>query len=404
MKIAQAWSRFLFIILFCVVWELCRHRSIIQKSAVSNHPFLTVARSQLWPLPRVVMLPGPHKTGSTTVQQCMVDWAEKETLLEDWRWPTIPLTTIASLQSFSSRNKVFLPLLSILRNVLAQKKISPQDKDNILKLYQTTIESVWKEGHRIVFGSEDMAFIVSGQNNGTQMIDGILEVLPLGVVPDKTAMAMTSPSSPPPPLQRSDIEVVINLRNTPRVSHLISVWHQVGGKKTFSEWFLSHNGKKFLFMTDSLGLAVTFLDYGLRTTIIDYSGLNNDKYPRRNIHPCAVMACDILRVPCNHDHKILAFEKPEGKIEIVDKNRRTAPEEMMDLSEDQFNLIDTIMNEYDCSFKESLLQYKDNRMLRILHQNELFQSCPTNEHYKLSTEKKSLNWMHQEIKKVVEEY
>ena len=51
------------------------------------------------------------------------------------------------------------------------------------------------------------------------------------------------------------------------------------------------------------------------------------------------------------------------------------------------------MNQYNCSFQESLLHYRDNMMLRIIHQNKMFKSCNFEDsNFEKGEDKISLNY------------
>jgi hypothetical protein len=71
----------------------------------------------------------------------------------------------------------------------------------------------------------------------------------------------------------------------------------------------------------------------------------------------------------------------------------------MDLSTKQWNDIEQIFQEYDCSWRDSLLS---SPLFRILHQQDLFASCDGNIDASTTTEGgKPLSWLIQNLEKAV---
>lgn len=299
----------------------------------------------LYPPRRVVILAGPHKTESTFVQSCVTTWLQTHPAFNHWAWPLPSKEAMesANLKPLPGQAKGFAPLLNALQHS-SRFASGHVDKDAVIKLHRQAMVEAWEEGKSLVFGAEAIDGIVDNTVNGTEIIEGLLDILPWS----------TQPASVVPPLQHKQIEVVVTLR-IPRVKHLISIWHQFHQGRLFSQFILESDK---LFILDSIHLALAFLDRGLKTTIIDFEGVTN-----AGIGHCQVIACDVLKVPCS-THEI---ELPEG----IPTNSRS-DQGGMDLSGDQLAKLDDILNEYDCGLRDTLLSHAN---LRFLFPRKLFEHC-----------------------------
>jgi hypothetical protein len=220
----------------------------------------------------------------------------------------------------------------------------------VLQVYRTRLRAALSNQRKILYGAEAMDFIVSPKHNGTAIMDGVLAILP------KSLMLGES---------NSDVEVVVNYR-TPRWKHLVSVWHEQGAKDTPLSKFLLGPQSRFIFQSNSLALALRFQERGLPTTIIDIRGVDD-----KGVDMCHVLACDVLQVECTHDYQVLSLRNHTTPSRF---NQRKGKAEM-DLTQEQLDAIDEIMNRYDCSLQKSVLQYRP----RILFQKDLFSACDREE-------------------------
>jgi hypothetical protein len=75
-------------------------------------------------------------------------------------------------------------------------------------VYRTRLRTALSNQRKILYGAEAMDFIVSPKHNGTEIMDGVLAILP------KILKLGES--------KNSDVEVVVNYR-IPRWKHLVSV-------------------------------------------------------------------------------------------------------------------------------------------------------------------------------------
>jgi hypothetical protein len=299
---------------------------------------------------RVVILAGPHKTGTTGVQQCLVDWTINAQLLDQWLWALPPAgeMTELKLQPLGPAKR-FAPLLAVLRNE-AIFRTGPVQEDSAVALYRDHTTKAWNEERSIVIGAEAMDFIVSDRHDGDHILEGVLSVLPW---------------SQHLPLTYEDVQVVVSYR-MPRTSHVTSLWHEHGYlNESLSDFLLRPPESSLLFQSNSLGLALRFLAKGLHTTILDLSGLWS-----QSIGMCEAIACDVLHVKCTDDHQILSLTNPTP----YRKNNKRG-KGALDLSVQQFDAIEKIMTLYDCGLRKSIMRLHP----QILFQKDLFSSCKGSE-------------------------
>lgn len=348
-----------------------RDAAITAANTVSSLRAIPEQQERRSAAPKVVILPGPHKTGTTGVQTCLLHWSVQNDLIPPWRWaiPNDRDMMAANLRPLI-KQKQFAPLLAVLRKTpvfALNKKHHPMfDKEKTLEVYRKRFEIAHINKRKIVYGAEAMDFIVSSRHDGAAILDGVLDVIPESLLQSNNG---------------TDIEVAVNYR-TPRWKHLVSVWHEQGRADTPLSEFLTGPQFLYIFQTNALALALRFQERGLPTTIIDMSGVTENR-----LHMCQVIACDVLQVECNDDYQVLSLLEHETPSNMNSKKGKAE----MDLSPQQLADIDKIMNAYDCGLRDSILQYKP----RILFQKDLFSSCNQ------EAPEKSFTWMVQAIQKVV---
>ena len=250
---------------------------------------------------RVVILPGPHKTGSSSVQSFLVSLKTKN-LLGSFDWPA------------ADRPKAFAPLA---KTILFDK----DDRDGSLRRNKSRIMEIWERGQSIVIGAEVLDYVAAMTPNGLSAVfERLSSILP----------------------NNADMQVAVMYR-TPRASHLVSAWKQqlamaergieakiwrtklvVENKTsttttttepppTLAEWLchgewnrqMSFNVDKIISaQVNPMGIAYAFLKYGnnVNVTIADMSGIED--------LPNAV-ACEILDVPCTDNGKVVGLEDEE---------------------------------------------------------------------------------------------
>lgn len=292
---------------------------------------------------RVVILPGPHKTGTTSIQSFFVTLME-ENNMGNWVWP-------------SSHEKGFSDLgYAIL--------FDPNDSDGCMEYRGNKIREVWKNGHSVVFGAELFDYFAA-------------------LSPNELPGAFERLKSVLPPDSYNDLHVVVMYR-TPRMSHLVSSWKQEiammkrGAKNvvwrtwpdksgnrndthvpTLSEWLCSdgrwegwaksHVDKIIASQINPMGVADAFVRYGnMSVTIGDLSNI---------VDAPSTVACEILGIPCSDENKVIGWENKEPIVE----NQRHIPASL-GLSNASMNAIEDILRWMDCYYYCGL---RDN--VTVLH-------------------------------------
>lgn len=285
---------------------------------------------------RFLILPGPHKTASSNIQNCMVQWTIDQKLLDDWLW-AIPSEEdmLGAYLTPLSPFKRFAPFLSVLRGETRFSR-GGVNRTKVLNLHQSYFSAAYRKRRDVVMGAEAMDYIVSPRHEGTQILNGVLSTIP---------SEFASP------------QVAVTYR-APRWKHLVSVWHQLGRKnQTLRDFLLTPD---FLFMTNSLGLALAFMERNLSTTIIDMEGVLE-----AGMDMCKVVACEVMNVDCK---KLDHVEVPSNFNSKVDRAEQN-------LSETQLRNIDQAMMKFDCSLRKRIEAFKP----RLLYQHGLFRDCPDEE-------------------------
>jgi hypothetical protein len=333
-----------------------------------------------WPKPQVVVLPGPHLTETTSIQLCMNKWTTDpaQPLLEDWLW-AVPDSASFITHNLISQGAVknFSPLFGILSGQKAfvfQQSHTPLPQ-HAMKIYKEPILEAWKNGKRIVYGSEEMDFANSDLESvdPDKVMDGVFDILPW--------------KEDSRPLKKQDIEAVI-LHKGSRIDHLLEIWQEVELDGGSFRKFLSERSD-ILSTTDGLGLAKLYLDRDVRVSIIDTSGV--DTLEHSNI--CHLMSCEVLGVRCTRN-VVKSVEQSGSDISKGTMDFRPSLPGDLELSKEDMDAIEQIMNDYDCGLRTTLEKKPQN--VRLLYQKDLFSSCPDG-----GTLERPFSWVVNEIAKIV---
>jgi hypothetical protein len=234
------------------------------------------------------------------------------------------------------------------------------------------------------------------------MIEALVGVFPWDN--DKNSTTSAKGPSPVAPLRPEDIEVHVNYR-TPRIDHVASIWHQLGGKGDLRGFVQkmggtgrTRDGAPNLYQTNSLAVALQFVRRGIKTTLVDMAGvLEKEQHETENKSSAAataaaddgasdetiigglrgVIACDIFRMGmdrglCDNQSRLHldGLDEPvKDQNRIPDKNDR-------DLTDEQLQAINKVFEEYDCGVWQHLKKYQASGTLRILYPSRrLFENC-----------------------------
>jgi hypothetical protein len=383
--------------------------------------------------PRIVVLAGPHKTASTSIQVFISgitgstmslsksiiipkdEFRTPHPMINEWVWPIGVLEEQEFIKM--SPAKLYAVLASLVMMQKRSIKFFPQwddvSEEEILELrakaidyFRTLIRRPWEKGKKIVFGAElfdalvyDLIdeSIISDAGEATHMsptsrngIDAFLDVLP-----HTSRNFQNQPS-----LQLEDIEVHINYRY-PRIDHLRSIWHERKDMETLREMLM--NGENIYFL-NSLALALQFVRRGIKTTIIDMAGvfekeskesstkeptLEKDKNETTETTSIVVVggllgvvACDILRIGnksnglCD-DNSHLHLQGRESMLTHTSKIKNKKDDKTTTkLTEKQMEDINRAIEMYDCGVWQHLQKYQAKGLLRILYPSEhMFAIC-----------------------------
>ena len=297
--------------------------------------------------PIIVVLPGPHKTGSTSIQAALYDWFHtvdsnhnNSTTGREWAYP-VPSNSELEAIGFSTISleggrKGFAPMVTRLFGNPEWNEEEVIRQSVLLQLYQRTIRKAWEEGKNIVIASEHLDRLVRPAYHVPETTTtGKEGRARKGLTPEalwKRFLALLPSSS----------NLVVGLTHrTPRIEHLLSVWHHVG-HESLSE-FITKEKPPGLTSTqhslDSLGLADFFVRQGYTVRILDSGGLRQEATPVLDL-PSAV-ACHVLKIPefCSPTiHSTPVYNaRPEPAARNVDNQTLQA--------------IETLLLQHDCQYQ-----------------------------------------------------
>ncbi len=295
---------------------------------------------------RVILIAGPHKTGSSSIQDNMYKWMTNSTSTDNeeyrtihqafqkWAWPEPKDVYDHSEQQPFTHAKIFYPFGEALHGCRMQHRKDLNEKfgcEGLLKVYREEFRKYWTLGYNLVIGTE--AFDTVGGDDEPLLVDDLLDQMPWNHNNNRGDIQG----------QNEDITVVIKYRS-PRVMHLMSWWHQCCMKNVNFYQFLiaemekySDRGSRII---DSLQLAERFLDKGLNVVLIDVSGVIENAYDLSY-----VIACDVMNVPCSNDKVI------EGSIQVPSVKNQKSGGNMGRITERQIDAINDVIRKRDCNFQ-----------------------------------------------------
>lgn len=316
---------------------------------------------------RVLLIAGPHKTGSTSIQNNMYQWMtsnnknnNRHPHFKNWSWSGPEEVFENSNRQEHMHGKIFYPFGEALHGCGFGRRIELQSEyscDKLLKLYRDTFKKHWNQGYNLVIGTE--AFDWIGADIEPIAINHLLAQMPWNNAANYRGQSVVNG-------RNDDVTVVVKYRS-PRVKHLISWWHQCCMKEmTFYQFVLKEmkdyddRGSRII---DSLQLVERLLEAGLNVVLIDLSGVIDKGYDLSN-----VIACDVMKVPCTEDKNILG----ETEAPVVKNTKRGG--NMGAITSDHMEKMEKVIRRRDCAFKH--LEGHDK--LQILYPKDLaevYQSC-----------------------------
>ena len=246
---------------------------------------------------KILILPGPHKTGSTSVQTGLVTLINKERdIFHDWAWPVPKAQKLTRLGiRIGAKSKMFSFLQRLYGGLRGNKSEPPKVTLKVLELFRQAIQHDWDQGKNLVIAAEYFDWLAAEEDqirnnnmkdfinnktvsSGEDLRDVLLNFLP----------------APRPGIER-EIVVVVHYRR-PRVDHLLSIWHQTGqkgGKAPFSEWLLSGGKAKALNSMRLLQVFHRSAEVPVRLFLLDTQGAKDS-----NTDLTHSIVCVAMGVPC----------------------------------------------------------------------------------------------------------
>lgn len=315
---------------------------------------------------RIVILAGPHKTASSSIQESMYTWTSTgPQLLPTWSWP-VPQEVLEVCEEeaeFDSQKrkchaKGFYPLAEAINThdpSHSRQTFLSHSKPEVMGFYRDAMEKEWKDGYNLIIGTEGLDFLVLRDYTN---FDNFLSVLPLKEE-QKVDNGIEVWGA-----EKKDVTVVVKFR-APRVQHLISVWHQCCAKKmTFMEFLRTLQGKneRKLHILASLELSEIFLKRGFDVVLMDMGGIIHSGYDISN-----VVACDILEANCTKEEEILSVSGEEENSFPIIKNVKHNKGNMGGVTDEHLDKIEKVLRKYDCNHQH-VLKYEN---LTVLYNHDL---------------------------------
>jgi hypothetical protein len=207
--------------------------------------------------------------------------------------------------------------------------------DPLLNLYRSTLKQAFDRGQNLIVASEEMDGIVDPRLD-YNFLDRLLDVLP----------------------SQQNVSVVV-IHREPRVSHLRSLWHEIGGNSSFSTFIKRPEIAFHFHVLNSLALAEAFAERNFPVTIVDVDGVQKQGHL---LTP--VIACHVLKVPCTNYTMLGDFKEPARANEKHDPGQ-------MDISSDLLESMEDLMHQHDCQYRHLLTRCN----VEVLFRERLFQNC-----------------------------
>jgi hypothetical protein len=315
---------------------------------------------------RLVVFIGPPKTASTSLEEFLSRYADDDN------------KTYAS--SFANWT---YPRILGHPNGLKELRFGPQENPATFAKIEQQIRRVVRHHPEksIILGTEYLTAIVDVQNH---LLNYLVNWTTPIISSNTTTTTTTTTTSYSMPSLTPEIVV---LYRSPRISHFLSIWKQatqIAGKPyygySFQDWMCSPNKETRAFVQAKLVRHGNPLDFihklsvqkHLPTYLIDMGGLQNNSNAAEDLDLdldldiCHVFACDVLKVPCNSQSRILGLENV-----VIRKNSRKGNP---NLTEPQLEALEHVFSLRDCNY---FRQLQNHSLVTILHRHKLWdRDCP----------------------------
>jgi hypothetical protein len=348
----------------------------------------------------IAILPGPHKTGTTSVQAALYHWISSSnntsSPFQEWAYPVPTMQEFQSIHSgiTVTGGKGFSPFLTRLFSASQTR----YRNDSVVQLYRNSLQLAWEhEGKNIVLASEHMDRLAREQEQANININSNRKSDSAALLPTQQQEPISTEellhrlieSLPDSPLVQRRIVVGVAHR-VPRVDHLVSLWHQLGKRHESLLEYVTKTKRGLLdanyYNLNSLGLADVFVQRGYEVVVVVNNGTTttsttttSDNHHHHVDFPMA-MACHVLGVPCQTKNgQVMMVIAEEGN-----NNNRTMitssatrlnvrPDDgERGLDQDTLDAINGLLQEYDCQFVHDFVE-RDN--VKLVFADALFSNC-----------------------------
>jgi len=323
---------------------------------------------------KYIILAGPGKTASTSIQFNMYSWSELGWLGHDWAWMNPNLTCLRE------QSRIYCPahrwvlvdnpwywkawgcLSKCLFDSLESKN-GTEPCTHVKSCYAESLQRQQQNNQqtKLIFGSEWIAqhlvdLSVQGRD-ASFYIQGFLDTLPSSATKD-------------------EITFVVTYRS-PKIDHLRSLWKQLNFKMKNRTSFRSSLllGSINVTIVDPLYAAKEIATrHGFNVIVIDMSGVQ-----AKGLDISSVVACQILQnVPCHANNMTLLLGGNESTAHV--KNVKShLMEELNDLTINETLQIADALQKMDCNSVHDVFYHPKIQLLYPYDINHTLHSCRKNQ-------------------------
>jgi hypothetical protein len=355
---------------------------------VNKYPIVIPGIHEVKKKNKYVILAGPPKTASTSVQFNLYSLSESGLLGDDWAWMHPNLTCLREASPIycpdakvSIYNKDwFCKAWSCLSLCLFDFLLSNNGTDQCTRVkscYSESLQTQQKEEHqlKLVFGTEYIATLLVSllieRKDPSIFIQGFLDTLPSSAA-------------------KNEVTFVITYRS-PRIDHLRSWWKASAHQRNQTLSFRSFLSGEFitsvlvpLYAAEELAAR-----HGFNVIVIDMSGVQAKGWDLSS-----VVACQILdNVPCHLDNMTLLHGSNVSTPRLRNV-RGNAMEELNNLTQNETLQISNALQKLDCNSVHAIFNHPRIQVLYPFDLNHTLYSCiqkqPFYSHGQLKTDIQSI--------------
>ncbi len=320
---------------------------------------------------KVLILAGPHKTASSSLQNIAITFSNMDNI--QWHW------LFQHQKGFAPFVQIFYGMEMIPNPFIGRKVPS---FDTLRKHARYEIQAKYNQGYNIILGSEEIDYITTNNDpspKNNTIIDEIINILP------KTSREY----------KHKHLSSLVVYR-APRSSHLKSLWVQLQNKSrnnhlpilSFKHFICNAKDglEKNFRKVDSLAMTKIMLrNNGIGVKLFDMTtSLDEDNNNGKSL--TSMLGCDVMGLSCITDEEsnqiipvaidqyvmkkdiMERLMKPQNRGSVKQGFNSTDQLKMFDISNEQFLQIDESLNRYDCAQYADMMKYDDK--LELLFYND----------------------------------